>query len=89
MKKAQREYLVQVPAARGSVILEMDLIEDDFPAFWEPMTAIMGRSISAPTLHKDENMPRRYDSWHSLPNHSYAVNYFQNPLSIRALDGIG
>ena len=68
---------------------EMDSIKDDFPALWEPMTAIMGKSISAPTLHEDENMPRRYDSWHSLPNRSHAVNYFQNPLSIRALDGIG
>ena len=80
---------MQVPAARGRVIPEMDSIEDDFPVFWEPMTAIMGRSISAPTLHEDENMPWRYDSWHSLPSRSHAVNYFQNPSSIRALDGIG
>ena len=47
-------YLVHVPAALGSVIPEIDSINDDFPALWEPITAIMGKSISAPTLDEDE-----------------------------------
>lgn len=54
-EKARRDYLVQVPAARGRVIPDIDSIKDDFPALWEPITAIMGRSMSAPTLHENEN----------------------------------
>jgi hypothetical protein len=42
---------VHVPAARGSVIPEMDSIRDDFPALWIPITAIWGRSISIWTLN--------------------------------------
>lgn len=49
-KKGRREYLVHVPDARGRVIPDIDSIKDDLPALWEPMTAIMGKSISAPTL---------------------------------------
>jgi len=45
-----RYYRVQVPAARGKVIPDIDSMRDDFPALWEPMTAIWGRSISICTL---------------------------------------
>lgn len=45
-----RTYRVQVPAARGSVIPEIDSIREDFPALWDPITAIWGRSISTCTL---------------------------------------
>ena len=47
---ARRNYLVQVPTARGRLIPDIDSINDDFPALWEPMTTIMGKSTSAPTL---------------------------------------
>ena len=50
---------MQVPAARGRVIPDIASIRDDFPALWEPMTAIMGKSISAPTLHGNEKMWRQ------------------------------
>jgi hypothetical protein len=43
-------YRVHVPAARGSVIPDIDSMSDDFPALWAPMTAIWGRSISIWTL---------------------------------------
>lgn len=49
-KKRARVYLVHVPAERGSVIPEMDSIRDDLPALCEPMTAIMGKSMSICTL---------------------------------------
>ena len=44
-------YRVQVPAARGRVIPDIDSMSDDFPALCEPMTAIWGRSMSTCTLH--------------------------------------
>lgn len=56
-------YLVQVPAARGSVIPEMASINDDFPALWEPMTAICGRSMSVWTLVR--GMSALHDESHS------------------------
>jgi len=46
-----RVYLVHVPAERGSVIPEIDSIRDDLPALCEPITAIMGRSMSIWTLN--------------------------------------
>ena len=60
-EKVQRDYLVQVPAALGRVIPDTDSTRDDFPALCEPITAIIGRSISAPTLHENEYM-RWWDS---------------------------
>jgi hypothetical protein len=33
---------------------EMDSMSEDFPALWEPMTAIWGRSISTWTLNSQE-----------------------------------
>ena len=50
----RKTYRVQVPAARGRVIPEMDSIKEDFPALWEPMTAIWGRSMSTWTLSRHE-----------------------------------
>jgi len=50
---------VQVPAARGSVIPDIDSINEDFPALWEPITAIVGKSISAPTLQYKKMRIRR------------------------------
>lgn len=47
---AGRAYLVQVPEARGKVIPDMASIRDDFPALWDPKTAIMGISRSSCTL---------------------------------------
>lgn len=41
------EYRVHVPLARGKLIPEMDSIKEDFPALWEPITAIDGRSKSS------------------------------------------
>ena len=73
---AQRDYLVQVPAARGRVIPDIDSINDDFPALWEPMTAIIGKSISAPTLRGNENVSQRKDKRHDLPGGSHAVHDF-------------
>jgi len=43
-------YRVQVPAARGKVMPEIDSISEDFPALWAPITAICGRSMSVWTL---------------------------------------
>jgi hypothetical protein len=71
---ARRDYLVQVSAARGRVIPDIDSIKDDFPALWEPMTAIMGKSISAPTLRGNENVSRRHDRRLDLPGGSHAVH---------------
>jgi hypothetical protein len=59
--KADESYLVQVPAARGRVIPDMDSIREDLPALCEPITAIIGKSISVPTLDRDED--RRYALW--------------------------
>ena len=67
-----RAYRVQVPAARGSVIPEIDSMREDFPALWDPITAIWGRSISTCTLsdaqHRQlaalhENMNERFTLW--------------------------
>jgi len=80
---------VQVPAARGRVIPDIDSIKDDLPALCEPMTAIMGKSISAPTLHENENRSRHWDTRRGLPGGSHAVNNFQNPPTTRALVGVG
>jgi len=60
--EARWDYLVQVPAALGRVIPDIASIKDDFPALWDPMTAIMGKSISAPTLHGNENTLRQRDA---------------------------
>lgn len=49
---------MQVPLALGSVIPEIDSMRDDLPALWEPITAIMGRSISACTLSKSKRESR-------------------------------
>ena len=87
--KALRDYLVQVPAARGRVIPDMASMRDDFPALWEPTTAIMGKSISAPTLDGNENTSWRRDAQHDLPGGSHAVDDFQYFLSICTLNGIG
>ena len=57
-ERARQHYLVQVPAARGRVIPDIDSIREDFPALCEPTTAIMGKSTSAPTLHENENTSR-------------------------------
>ena len=45
-----KSHLVQVPAARGNVMPEIDSMSDDLPALWDPITAICGRSISLWTL---------------------------------------
>lgn len=67
-----RTYRVQVPAARGSVIPEIDSMREDFPALWDPITAICGRSISTCTLsnvqHRQsavwyENMNGHFTPW--------------------------
>ena len=80
---------MQVPAARGRVIPDIDSIKDDFPALWEPMTAIMGKSISVPTLRGNENMSQRRDKWLNLPSGPHAVHDFQDLSSVCALGGIG
>ena len=54
LKGVEDTYLVQVPAARGKVIPEIDSIKDDLPALCEPMTAICGRSMSTWTLRSKE-----------------------------------
>lgn len=56
--KRARADLVHVPAERGRVIPEMDSIRDDLPALCEPITAIMGRSMSVCTLDIDSMSPR-------------------------------
>lgn len=53
---------MHVPAARGRVIPDIDSIKEDFPALWEPMTAIIGKSISAPTLDKYEYCRWQWDA---------------------------
>lgn len=61
IREKDRTNLVQVPAARGKVMPDMDSINDDFPALWLPITAIWGRSMSTCTLvHKkvSESRPR-------------------------------
>ena len=80
---------MQVPAALGRVIPDIDSINDDFPALWEPMTAIMGKSISAPTLRGNENVLQRQDKRLDLPSGSHAVHDFEDLTSICALGGIG
>ena len=49
-------YLVQVPAARGNVMPEIDSMSDDFPALWDPITAICGRSISLWMLRNTDTL---------------------------------
>ena len=44
--------LVQVPNDHGSVTPETDSMRDDLPAFWLPMTVIIGKSMSVCTLSK-------------------------------------
>ena len=73
-ERARQDHLVQVPAARGRVIPDIDSIKDDFPALWEPMTAIIGKSISAPTLRENENVAQRQDKRLDLPGGSHTVN---------------
>lgn len=41
---------MQVPLARGSVMPQMFSSSEDLPVLWEPMTAIMGISMSMETL---------------------------------------
>lgn len=60
-EKARRDYLVQVPAARGRVIPDIDSIKEDFPALCDPTTAIIGRSMSAPTLDENETTSRTWE----------------------------
>jgi hypothetical protein len=38
------------PGALGSVTPEMAWMRDDFPELWEPMTTMMGRSMSRSSL---------------------------------------
>ena len=80
---------MQVPAARGRVIPDIASIKEDFPALWEPTTAIVGKSTSAPTLYGNENISQRRDNRHDLPGGSHVVNDFQDLPSIRALVWIG
>jgi len=40
---------------------DMDSMREDFPALWEPMTAIWGRSISTWTLYSQELASRPKD----------------------------
>lgn len=40
MRGRKKIYRVHVPAARGNVMPEILSINEDFPALWEPMTAI-------------------------------------------------
>lgn len=58
---ASATHLVQVPAARGSVMPEIDSMSDDFPALWFPMTAICGKSMSTWTLHKGQHIYVKYN----------------------------
>jgi hypothetical protein len=51
MYETMKAHLVQVPAARGKVMPDMDSMREDFPALWEPMTAIIGKSMSFWTLY--------------------------------------
>ena len=88
-RKGRQSYLVQVPAARGRVMPDMDSIKDDFPALCEPMTAITGRSISVPTLHGNENMSQRLYAWYDLPGCPHSVNDSQDLPPIGTLDGVG
>ena len=89
MEKAGQNHLVQVPAARGRVIPDIDSIKDDFPALCEPMTAITGRSISVPTLHGNENTSQRWEAWYDLPCCAHSVDDFQDLSPIGTLDGVG
>ena len=89
MEDVGENYLVQVPAARGRVIPDIDSIKDDFPALCEPMTAITGRSISVPTLHGNENTSQRWEAWYDLPSCAHPVDDFQDLSPIGTLDGVG
>ena len=82
-------YLVQVPAARGRVIPDIDSISEDFPALCDPMTAIVGRSISAPTLDENENGQELWDTCDNSPRCSHSIDDPKDLSSVRTLEGIG
>lgn len=48
-------HRVQVPLARGSVIPEIDSMREDLPALCDPITAIIGRSMSNCTLQNSQH----------------------------------
>jgi hypothetical protein len=73
--------LVQVPAARGNVMPEIDSMSDDFPALWFPMTAICGKSMSTWTLHiKSRCVKNNYErAYPVLCNLFIASNFCRIP----------
>ena len=87
--KTRRDYLVKVPAGRERVIPSIDSIKEDSPSLWEPITTILGKSISAPTLCENENMSQWWSILYDIPSSSYTVGGHRNPTNAWAWGRVG